>query len=145
MKIAIGNDHAGTTYKYNIIEVLEHKKVEVHNFGTNKEDSVDYPDFVHPVATAVSNEKVDFGILLCGSANGVAITANKYKKIRAGICWNVDIVKLIRRHNNANILCIPSRFVSVEDALLMVDVFIQTEFDGGRHQNRINKINLSKF
>ena len=145
MKIAIGNDHAGTTYKYNIIEVLEHKKVEVHNFGTNTEDSVDYPDFVHPVATAVSNEKVDFGILLCGSANGVAITANKYKKIRAGICWNVDIVKLIRRHNNANILCIPSRFVSVEDALLMVDVFIQTEFDGGRHQNRINKINLSKF
>jgi ribose 5-phosphate isomerase B len=145
MKIAIGNDHAGTTYKYNIIEVLEHKKVEVHNFGTNTEDSVDYPDFVHPVATAVSNEKVDFGILLCGSANGVAITANKYKKIRAGICWNVDIVKLIRQHNNANILCIPSRFVSVEDALLMVDVFIQTKFDGGRHQNRINKINLSKF
>ena len=145
MKIAIGNDHAGTTYKYKIIDVLEHKKVEVHNFGTNKEDSVDYPDFVHPVATAVSNEKVDFGILLCGSANGVAITANKYKKIRAGICWNVDIVKLIRQHNNANILCIPSRFVSVEDALLMVDVFIQTEFDGGRHQNRINKINLSKF
>jgi ribose 5-phosphate isomerase B len=145
MKIAIGNDHAGTTYKYNIIEVLEHKKVEVHNFGTNTEDSVDYPDFVHPVATAVSNEKVDFGILLCGTANGVAITANKYKKIRAGICWNVDIVKLIRQHNNANILCIPSRFVSVEAALLMVDVFIQTEFDGGRHQNRINKINLSKF
>jgi len=145
MKIAIGNDHAGTTYKYNIIEVLEHKKVEVYNFGTNTEDSVDYPDFVHPVATAVSNEKVDFGILLCGSANGVAITANKYKKIRAGICWNVDIVKLIRQHNNANILCIPSRFVSVEDALLMVDVFIQTEFDGGRHQNRINKINLFKF
>jgi ribose 5-phosphate isomerase B len=145
MKIAIGNDHAGTTYKYNIIEVLEHKKVEVHNFGTNTEDSVDYPDFVHPVATAVSNEKVDFGILLCGTANGVAITANKYKKIRAGICWNVDIVKLIRQHNNANILCIPSRFVSVEDALLMVDVFIQTKFDGGRHQNRINKINLSKF
>ena len=145
MKIAIGNDHAGTTYKYNIIEVLKHKKVEVHNFGTNKEDSVDYPDFVHPVATAVSNEKVDFGILLCGSANGVAITANKYKKIRAGIWWNVDIVKLIRHHNNANILCIPSRFVSVEDALLMVDVFIQTGFDGGRHQNRINKINLSKF
>jgi ribose 5-phosphate isomerase B len=145
MKIAIGNDHAGTTYKYNIIEVLEHKKVEVHNFGTNTEDSVDYPDFVHPVATAVSNEKVDFGILLCGSANGVAITANKYKKIRAGICWNVDIVKLIRQHNNANILCIPSRFVSLEAALLMVDIFIQTEFDGGRHQNRINKINLSKF
>ena len=145
MKIAIGNDHAGTTYKYNIIEVLEHKKVEVHNFGTNTEDSVDYPDFVHPVATAVSNEKVDFGILLCGSANGVAITANKYKKIRAGICWNVDIVKLIRQHNNANILCIPSRFVSLEAALLMVDIFIQTEFEGGRHQNRINKINLSKF
>tara|TARA_B100001093_G_scaffold449415_1_gene455598 strand:+ start:284 stop:721 length:438 start_codon:yes stop_codon:yes gene_type:complete len=145
MKIAIGNDHAGTIYKNNIIEALENKKIEAHNFGTNTEDSVDYPDFVHPVAKAVSNDKVDFGILLCGSANGVAITANKYKKIRAGICWNVDIVKLIRQHNNANILCIPSRFVSMEDALLMVDVFIQTEFDGGRHQKRINKINLSEF
>ena len=140
MKIAIGNDHAGTTYKYNIIEVLEHKKVEVHNFGTNTEDSVDYPDFVHPVATAVSNEKVDFGILLCGSANGVAITANKYKKIRAGICWNVDIVKLIRQHNNANILSIPARFITIPEALSMVKIFIETKFEGGRHQARIDKI-----
>lgn len=144
MKISIGNDHAGTDYKFAIINLLQSKKIEVINHGTDSQDSVDYPDFVHPVANAVSNKESDLGILLCGSANGVAITANKYKKIRAGICWNVDIVKLIRQHNNANILCIPSRFVSVEAALLMVDVFIQTEFDGGRHQNRINKINLSK-
>ena len=144
MKIAIGNDHAGTALKYKIIEVLEKKQIEFKNYGTNKEDSVDYPDFVHPVANAVSKKESDLGILLCGSANGVAITANKYKKIRAGISWNTDIVKLIRQHNNANILCIPSRFVSIEEALLMVDVFIQTEFEGGRHQERINKINLSK-
>ena len=144
MKIAIGNDHAGTAYKYKIIEVLEKKQIEFKNYGTNTDDSVDYPDFVHPVANAVSNKESDLGILLCGSANGVAITANKYKKIRAGICWNVDIVKLIRQHNDANILCIPSRFVSMEDALLMVDIFIQTEFEGGRQLYRINKIIISK-
>lgn len=141
MDIAIGNDHAGTSYKFKIIEFLKTKKISVINFGTNNDLNVDYPDFVHPVAKALSSKKVDYGILLCGSANGVAMTANKYKEVRAGICWNEEIVKLIRQHNNANILCIPARFVSLEKALVMVETFINTSFDGGRHQLRINKIN----
>tara|TARA_Y200000002_G_scaffold104545_1_gene85233 strand:+ start:354 stop:791 length:438 start_codon:yes stop_codon:yes gene_type:complete len=144
MDIAIGNDHAGTSYKFKIIELLEKNKKKILNFGTDSDQSVDYPDFVHPVAKAVSNKKVDYGILLCGSANGVAITANKYKEVRAGICWNNEIVKLIRQHNNANILCIPARFVSLKQALKMVDIFINTSFDGGRHQKRINKITPKK-
>ena len=144
MNIIISNDHAGTDLKKSLVEHLEKEGHNIKNVGTDSEESCDYPDFIHPVANAVSNKESDLGILLCGSANGVAITANKYKKIRAGICWNTDIVKLIRQHNNANVLCIPSRFVSLEDALLMVDIFIQTEFEGGRHQNRINKINISK-
>ena len=140
MDIAIGNDHAGTSYKFKIIEFLKTKKISVINFGTNNDLSVDYPDFVHPVTKALSSKKVDYGILLCGSANGVAMTANKYKEVRAGICWNEEIVKLVRQHNNANILCIPARFVSLEKALEMVETFINTSFDGGRHQLRINKI-----
>lgn len=144
MDIAIGNDHAGTSYKFKIIELLEKNKKNILNFGTDSDQSVDYPDFVHPVAKAVSNKKVDYGILLCGSANGVAITANKYKEVRAGICWNDEIVQLIRQHNNANILCIPARFVSLKQALKMVDIFINTSFDGGRHQKRINKITPQK-
>ena len=144
MDIAIGNDHAGTTYKFKIIEFLKTKKVCVINFGTDNDLSVDYPDFVHPVAKALSSKKVDYGILLCGSANGVAMTANKYKEVRAGICWNEEIVKLVRQHNNANILCIPARFVSLEKALEMVETFINTSFSGGRHQSRINKINDKK-
>lgn len=144
MDIAIGNDHAGTSYKFKIIELLEKNKKKILNFGTDGDKSVDYPDFVHPVAKAVSNKKVDYGILLCGSANGVAITANKYKEVRAGICWNDEIVQLIRQHNNANILCIPARFVSLKQALKMVDIFINTSFDGGRHQKRINKITPKK-
>ena len=144
MDIAIGNDHAGTSYKFKIIEFLKTKKISIINFGTNSDLNVDYPDFVHPVAKALSSKKVDYGILLCGSANGVAMTANKYKEVRAGICWNEEIVKLIRQHNNANILCIPARFVSLEKALEMVETFINTSFDGGRHQLRINKINDKK-
>lgn len=144
MDIAIGNDHAGTSYKFKIIEFLKTKKISVINFGTNNDLSVDYPDFVHPVTKALSSKKVDYGILLCGSANGVAMTANKYKEVRAGICWNEEIVKLVRQHNNANILCIPARFVSLEKALEMVETFINTSFDGGRHQLRINKINDKK-
>ena len=144
MDIAIGNDHAGTSYKFKIIEFLKTKKISVINFGTNNDQSVDYPDFVHPVAKSLSSKKVDYGILLCGSANGVAMTANKYKEVRAGICWNEEIVKLVRQHNNANILCIPARFVSLEKALEMVETFINTSFDGGRHQLRINKINDKK-
>ena len=140
MKISIGNDHAGTFYKFRIIEYLNKRKFIIKNHGTDSELSVDYPDFVHPVVHDIINNSYNFGILICGSANGVAMTANKYSKIRAGICWNKDIVSLIRLHNNANILCIPARFTEIKDVLGMVDIFLATEFEGGRHQNRINKM-----
>jgi ribose 5-phosphate isomerase B len=140
MNISIGNDHAGTDYKFRIIEFLKSKNIEVTNYGTDAVSSVDYPDFVHPVAKDVESKKSTYGILICGSANGVAMTANKYANIRAGICWSNEIVTLIRQHNNANILCIPARFTEIEDVLKMVDTFLNTEFEGGRHQNRINKI-----
>ena len=140
MNISIGNDHAGTDYKFRIIEFLKSKNIEVTNYGTDAVSSVDYPDFVHPVAKDVESKKSTYGILICGSANGVAMTANKYANIRAGICWSNEIVSLIRQNNNANILCIPARFTEIEDVLEMVDTFLNTEFEGGRHQNRINKI-----
>ena len=140
MNISIGNDHAGTTYKFRIIEFLKSKHIDVINHGTDTDASVDYPDFVHPVAKDVESKKTTYGILICGSANGVAMTANKYANIRAGICWTNEIVSLIRQHNNANILCIPARFTKIEDVLEMVDTFLNTDFEGGRHQNRINKI-----
>ena len=140
MNISIGNDHAGTDYKFRIIEFLNSKHIEVTNYGTDSDSSVDYPDFVHPVAKDVESQKSTYGILICGSANGVAMTANKYADVRAGICWTNEIVSLIRQHNNANILCIPARFTKIEDVLVMVDTFLTTDFEGGRHQNRINKI-----
>ncbi|AOR28293.1 ribose 5-phosphate isomerase B [Formosa sp. Hel1_33_131] len=140
MNISIGNDHAGTDYKFRIIEFLKSKHIEVINYGTDSDSSVDYPDFVHPVAKDVESKKSTYGILICGSANGVAMTANKYANIRAGICWTNEIVSLIRQHNNANILCIPARFTEIEGVLEMVDTFLNTDFEGGRHQNRINKI-----
>ncbi|MEC3906244.1 ribose 5-phosphate isomerase B [Tamlana sp. 2201CG12-4] len=143
MTISIGNDHAGTDYKFAIKELLESKGYTVNNYGTDASDSVDYPDFVHPVAQDVENKKVDFGILICGSANGVAMTANKYQQVRAGLCWTKEIVELIRQHNNANILCIPARYTAIPQALQMVETFLNTEFEGGRHQNRIDKIPLS--
>ena len=140
MKIAIGNDHAGPDYKFAIVKLLESKGITIENYGTNTLDSVDYPDFANPVAKAVNKNLVDFGILICGSANGVAMTANKYPKVRAGLCWTNEIVELIRLHNNANILCIPARFTSIAQALKMVDTFLNTDFEGGRHQNRVDKI-----
>jgi len=143
MKIAIGNDHAGPDYKYQIIKLLESKNILVDNYGTNSEQSVDYPDFVHPVARAVNDKKVDFGILICGSGNGVCMTANKYEKVRAGIGWNDEIVRLMKLHNNANILCIPARFVSLSEALNFVEIFLSTNFEGGRHKKRIDKIPLT--
>lgn len=142
MTIAIGNDHAGPDYKFAIIEYLESQKIKVINHGTDSLDSVDYPDFVHPVASAVNDNKVDLGILICGSANGVAMTANKYKNVRAGLCWSKEIVELIKMHNNANILCIPARFTSIPQALVMVKTFLSTDFEGGRHQIRVDKIPL---
>ena len=140
MNISIGNDHAGTAYKFAIVEFLLSKKITVKNYGTDSNESVDYPDFVHPVAKDVVSEKADFGVLICGSANGVAMTANKYEKIRAGLCWTNEIVELIRQHNNANIICIPARYTSIPQALKMVETFLETEFEGGRHQDRVNKI-----
>ncbi|PKG51983.1 MULTISPECIES: ribose 5-phosphate isomerase B [Olleya] len=140
MKISIGNDHAGTDYKFTILKHLESKGYIVNNYGTDKNDSVDYPDFVHPVAEDVANNKVDFGILICGSANGVAMTANKHQKVRAGVCWTKEITALTRQHNNANIICIPARYTSVQQAVAMVDTFLETKFEGGRHQNRVDKI-----
>ncbi len=143
MKISIGNDHAGTDYKFAILKYLESKGYKVINHGTDANDSVDYADFVHPVAEDVETKKADFGILLCGSANGVAMTANKHQNIRAGLCWNKEIVHLIRSHNNANILCIPARFTAEQQVIEMVDVFLNTAFEGGRHQSRIDKIPVS--
>ncbi|PIA78974.1 ribose 5-phosphate isomerase B [Gaetbulibacter sp. 4G1] len=143
MTISIGNDHAGTDYKFAIKKHLESKGYVINNYGTDANDSVDYPDFVHPVAKDLVGSKADFGILICGSANGVAMTANKYQEIRAGLCWNKEIVSLIRQHNNANVLCIPARFTAIHQAIEMVDTFLNTDFEGGRHQNRIDKIPLS--
>ncbi len=140
MKIGIACDHAGFDHKEKLKEYLLSKELIVEDFGCYSIESVDYPDFVHPVVKDILNNRSMYGILICGSANGVAMTANKYSKIRAGICWNKEIVSLIRLHNNANILCIPARFTKLEDVLEMVDTFLTTEFEGGRHQNRINKI-----
>ena len=140
MKIAIGNDHAGPEYKFAIVKLLEERGLEVTNFGTDTLDSVDYPDFANPVSKAVNDAEVDFGILICGSANGVAMTANKYPKVRAGICWTKEITSLTRRHNNANIICIPARFTSLQQAVGRVETFLDTDFEGGRHQNRVEKI-----
>jgi ribose 5-phosphate isomerase B len=140
MKISIGNDHAGTDYKFAIVKHLEAKGYTVNNYGTDQTDSVDYPDFVHPVANDVANNTVDFGILICGSANGVAMTANKHQKVRAGICWTKEITELTRQHNDANIICIPARYTAIQQAIAMVDTFLETKFEGGRHQNRVDKI-----
>lgn len=143
MTLSIGNDHAGTDYKQAIVAHLEAKGYTVNNYGTDNHDSVDYPDFVHPVATDVETGTVDFGILICGSANGVAMTANKHQKVRAGICWTKEITELTRQHNNANICCIPARYTALQQAIQIVDAFLETEFEGGRHQNRVNKIPIS--
>lgn len=144
MKIAIGNDHAGTQYKKKVVDLLKQRGIEVINYGTDSEDSVDYPDFVHPVADDVENNKVDWGIIICGSGNGANMTANKHQGIRSALCWTGEITKLAREHNNANILSIPARFVSENQALDMVKIFLETDFEGGRHQNRIDKIPAQK-
>jgi len=140
MKIAIGNDHAGTEYKFEIIKLLEARGISVTNYGTDENSSVDYPDFVHPVAKDVDTKNVDFGILVCGSGNGVSMTANKYPNVRAGLCWTKEITELTRLHNDANIISIPARYTSIPQALAMVETFLDTAFEGGRHQNRVNKI-----
>jgi ribose 5-phosphate isomerase B len=143
MDISIGNDHAGVDLKETIVSHLEQQGHNTQNHGTNSEDSVDYADFIHPVAQDVEDKKVDLGIIICGSGNGAAMTANKHKNIRAALCWSAEISKLSRQHNDANILSIPARFVNLEQALEMVDTFVTTSFEGGRHQKRIEKIPCS--
>jgi ribose 5-phosphate isomerase B len=140
MKIALGGDHAGYQYKSLVLQQLEKLGHEVKDFGPFSEASVDYPDFVHPLATAVENKEYELGILLCGSGNGVAITANKHAGIRAALCWEKELAQLARSHNDANVLCLPARFVSEEVAAQMVEAFLTTPFEGGRHQTRVDKI-----
>lgn len=140
LPIAIGADHAGFEYKQLIIQALNKQGLIVNDFGCYTTSSVDYPDYAHPVAQAVTAGQCGYGILLCGSANGVAITANKHPSIRAALCWQVDVALLARQHNNANIICIPARYVSIQVALDMVSTFASTAFEGGRHQTRVNKI-----
>ena len=140
MKISIGNDHAGTLYKDAIVLLLENLGYEVKNYGTDSESSVDYPDFIHPVAKDIQSDISDLGIIICGSGNGANMTANKYSKVRSALCWTKEIAMLAKSHNNANILSIPARFTSLEQAKQIVEVFLSTPFEGGRHQNRIDKI-----
>ena len=139
-KIAIGSDHAGVEQKSEIIDFLKSKNIEVINCGTNSTDSVDYPDFANLVAKKVSNNEAERGIIICGSGIGVSITANKVKGIRAALAYNEETAQLARQHNNANIICYGARFIDVELAKKMISHFIETEFEGGRHQNRVNKI-----
>jgi ribose 5-phosphate isomerase B len=140
MKISLGNDHAGTAYKFAVKEYLESLDHDVTNHGTDENSSVDYPDFVHPVAKDVEEKNADFGIIICGSGNGANMTANKHQEVRSALCWTKELAVLAREHNNANVLSIPARFTSKEQALDMVKVFLETKFEGGRHENRVNKI-----
>jgi ribose 5-phosphate isomerase B len=140
MKISIGNDHAGPDYKKAIVHFLLANGHEIINHGTNTFDSVDYPDFAHPVATDVESGTADLGIVICGSGNGIAMTANKHQGIRAALCWTNEISALARQHNNANVISIPARFTSIPQAVEIVSTFINTEFEGGRHATRVDKI-----
>ena len=142
-KIAIGSDHAGYAYKTSIVAWLKDRGYEVFDAGTDSEASTDYPDHIHPVANAVEDHEVKAGIILCGSGNGAAMTANKHQGIRAALCWNTELAALARQHNDANILAIPGRFVSEELALEMVEIFLNTPFEGGRHQRRVDKISCA--
>ncbi len=139
-RISTGCDHAGIEAKDAIVKMLRDESYEVIDKGTFSPDSVDYPDFAHAVANSVESAETDFGVLVCGSANGVAITANKHSMIRAAIAWRNDVAALARQHNNANIICIPARFVSIQEAIQFVQTFLNSSFEGGRHQKRVEKI-----
>lgn len=139
-KIAIGGDHAGFTYKQRLIEHLRQQGFDVEDFGPGSDASVDYPDHTHPLSEAVAAKQAELGILICGSGNGVCMTANKHQDIRAALCWNEELAALARQHNNANILCIPARFVDFDLSVKMADTFLRTDFEGGRHQTRVSKI-----
>ncbi|WP_124979136.1 ribose 5-phosphate isomerase B [Nonlabens xiamenensis] len=143
MNISIGNDHAGPDYKKAIVKMLTQRGHQVTNHGTDDFDSVDYPDFAHAVGKDVDQAKADLGVLICGSAQGVSMTANKYQSVRAAVCWTKEIAGLSREHNNANVICIPARFTSIPQAVALVEAFLDTEFAGGRHDRRVNKIACS--
>ncbi len=140
MKVALGCDHAGFDYKETVIRLLKKLDHEVIDKGTHSLDSVDYPDFVHPVGDLIDQGRADRGVLICGSGNGVAMTANKHKNVRAALCWKNEIASLARQHNNANVICIPARFVSAKMARSMIKIFMETPFEGGRHERRVSKI-----
>lgn len=144
MKLAIGSDHAGFRLKKKLIDFFSSKGTELTDFGTNSEESADYPDFAHPVANAVEKGEVDFGILICGSGNGISMAANKHSGIRCAICWNEEIARLARKHNNANILALPARFLKEGEAEKIAYAFFNEPFEGGRHQKRVEKINPAK-
>ena len=143
MKISIGNDHAGPEYKNAIVEALKAKGHDVINRGTNSSESVDYPDFGHPVAADIENGFAEIGIVICGSGNGINMTVNKHQEVRAALCWTKEIAILARQHNDANIISIPARFTSIHQAVEIVEAFLETDFEGGRHANRVNKIACS--
>ena len=143
MKIAIASDHEGFGYKTKLVNYLKTKGVEIKDFGPINEESVDYPDYAHPVANAVEKKDADLGVLLCGSGNGINMSANKHQGIRSALCWKKEIAELARLHNNANILAMPARFISYKEAEEIITVFIKTEFEGGRHERRVNKIACS--
>jgi ribose 5-phosphate isomerase B len=141
LNLAIGGDHAGFGLKNKIIEHLKGKGHSIKDFGTYSEESTDYPDYAHPVSKGVQEKEFNFGILICGSANGINMTANKYPGIRSAICWKEEIAELARLHNDANIIALPARFIEEEEAIKAVDTFLNTRFEGGRHQKRVEKIN----
>lgn len=140
MKIALGADHAGIEIKKEVISLLHSKGIETQDFGTNTPDSVDYPDFAHPVADMVESGEADLGIVICGSGNGINMTVNKHQGIRSALCWEEELASLARQHNNANVLALPARFISIEKALACVNAFLDAEFEGGRHERRVGKI-----
>ena len=140
MNILISNDHAGVELKNAVNSFLQNNGYVVENLGENSGKSVDYPDIIHPLAKEISNNKNKKGIIMCGTGNGVSMVANKYKGVRAGLCWSKEIAELIRKHNDANILSLPARFLSIKEALEIVEVFLKTDFEGGRHERRVNKI-----
>ncbi len=142
MKIAMASDHAGYTLKLQLKAWLEAQGADVHDFGCYSSESCDYPDYAHPCAAAVENAEADFGVILCGTGNGISMTANKHQGVRAALCWDVPLAELARQHNNANILALPARFISEELALKITEAFFRTDFEGGRHERRIQKIAL---
>ena len=141
MNILVSNDHAGVELKNAVKDLLESKGYVVENLGDNSGESVDYPDIIHPLAKEISQNREKKGIIMCGTGNGVSMVANKYEGVRAGLCWSKEIAALIRKHNDANVLSLPARFLSIKEALEIVEVFLETDFEGGRHERRVNKIN----